>query len=59
MEFFGIKDILNCVQKGDIKACVWALIGALPWGKVGKAIKAMPVFFRAGKAVKESILQGT
>ncbi|QSB13575.1 hypothetical protein JQS43_18560 [Natronosporangium hydrolyticum] len=51
MEFFGINDILDCVQKGDIGACAWALVGALPWGKVLKAKKIIGSFWDAGKAV--------
>ena len=51
MEFFGINDILDCVQNGDIGACAWALVGALPLGKFLKAKKIIGAFWDAGKAV--------
>lgn len=51
MEFFGINDILACVQEGDIGACAWALVGALPWGKMLKAGKMIGKLIDAGKAV--------
>jgi RHS repeat-associated protein len=57
MEFFGINDILNCVQKGDIKACGMTLIGALPFGRAFKAIASLPVLVRAGKAVVNFLQQ--
>ncbi len=41
LDMFGITDIWNCISKGDIGACVNALIGALPWGKVLGAAKAI------------------
>ncbi|WP_271223043.1 RHS repeat-associated core domain-containing protein [Streptosporangium carneum] len=50
MEIMGINDVLNCL-KGDIGACVMAVIGALPWGKIFKAKKIAEAIWRAGKAV--------
>ncbi|MEU4564974.1 polymorphic toxin-type HINT domain-containing protein [Actinoplanes sp. NPDC023936] len=51
LEFFGIDDIRNCATKGDFKACAMTLAGALPFGKMIQAFKAMPLVLRAGKAV--------
>ncbi|MFF0574621.1 polymorphic toxin-type HINT domain-containing protein [Streptosporangium saharense] len=50
MEILGINDVLNCL-KGDIGACVMAVIGSLPWGKIFKAKKIAEAIWRAGKAV--------
>ncbi|HWG99433.1 MAG TPA: polymorphic toxin-type HINT domain-containing protein, partial [Pilimelia sp.] len=50
MEVLGINDVLNCL-KGDLGACVMAVVGALPWGKIFKAKKIAEAIFRAGKAV--------
>jgi RHS repeat-associated protein len=50
MEILGINDIINCL-KGDIGACVMAVIGSLPWGKIFKAKKIAQALFKAGKAV--------
>ena len=50
MEILGINDIINCL-KGDIGACVMAVIGNLPWGKIFKAKKIAEALWRAGKAI--------
>ncbi|MDF5757493.1 polymorphic toxin-type HINT domain-containing protein [Spongiactinospora sp. TRM90649] len=50
MEILGINDIVNCLQ-GDLGACVSAVVGALPWGKIFKAPKIIAAIWRAGKAV--------
>jgi RHS repeat-associated protein len=50
MEVLGINDVLNCL-KGDLGACVMAVVGALPWGKIFKAKKIAEAIIRAGKAV--------
>ncbi|MEV0619175.1 polymorphic toxin-type HINT domain-containing protein [Nonomuraea sp. NPDC050404] len=50
MEVLGINDIVNCL-KGDLGACVMAVVGALPWGKIFKAKKIIEAIWRAGKAV--------
>ncbi|MEV0568549.1 polymorphic toxin-type HINT domain-containing protein, partial [Dactylosporangium sp. NPDC050588] len=41
LDFLGITDIVNCITKGDVGACVNTLIGMIPWGKVFKAGKAI------------------
>ncbi|MGI5185572.1 polymorphic toxin-type HINT domain-containing protein [Dactylosporangium sp. CA-152071] len=41
LDFLGITDIVNCITKGDVGACVSTLIGMIPWGKVFKAGKAI------------------
>lgn len=51
MEFFGINDIMNCATKGDIGACAMTLVNFLPWGKIFKAVKTIPVIARAGRAI--------
>jgi RHS repeat-associated protein len=50
MEVLGINDVLNCL-KGDLGACVMAVVGSLPWGKIFKAKKIGEAIWRAGKAV--------
>ncbi|MEN3308588.1 MAG: hypothetical protein V7603_4790 [Micromonosporaceae bacterium] len=50
MEVLGITDVLNCL-KGDLGACVMAVVGSLPWGKIFKAKKIAEAIFKAGKAV--------
>ncbi|WP_204018159.1 RHS repeat-associated core domain-containing protein, partial [Sphaerimonospora thailandensis] len=50
MEVLGINDIVNCLQ-GDLGACVMAVVGSLPWGKIFKAKKIIEAIWRAGKAV--------
>jgi RHS repeat-associated protein len=60
LDIFGITDIINCITKGDIGACVNTLIGALPIGrifKLGKAIwhgvdRVMSAYKAWRKAVK-------
>ncbi|MFC7732212.1 polymorphic toxin-type HINT domain-containing protein [Actinomadura keratinilytica] len=39
---FLAGDIINCVKKPNFSDCAWALIGVIPWGKIGKALKAIP-----------------
>jgi RHS repeat-associated protein len=41
LEFLGVNDIVNCVSKGSVGACVSTILGLLPWGKVLKAGKAI------------------
>ena len=50
----GIDDIINCL-KGDIGACVMAVIGNLPWGKIFKAKKIAEGLWRVGKAILKFI----
>ncbi|GAA4072424.1 hypothetical protein GCM10022214_30640 [Actinomadura miaoliensis] len=35
-------DIINCIRKPNLSDCIWGLIGIIPWGKLGKALKAIP-----------------
>ncbi len=41
LDVVGITDIQNCF-KGQISGCIWAAVGALPFGKMFKIAKAMP-----------------
>ncbi|MGH3349225.1 MAG: polymorphic toxin-type HINT domain-containing protein [Nocardioides sp.] len=50
MEVLGVTDVINCL-KGDLGACVSAVVGALPWGKIFKAPKIAEGIYKAGKAV--------
>ncbi|MEU7960237.1 polymorphic toxin-type HINT domain-containing protein [Micromonospora humida] len=54
LDFFGITDILNCIQ-GDLAACAWSLVGMLPIGKAiqlaRKAGSAVKLIGRAAKAL--------
>ncbi|WP_238783234.1 hypothetical protein [Streptomyces monomycini] len=43
----GLDDVKACFTKGDIEACVWTLIGALPWGRAFQAIKEAPAIAKA------------
>jgi len=40
-EFINVDDIKACFTEGDIGACIWTLIGLIPWAKIGSAIKAL------------------
>ncbi|MEV6302194.1 RHS repeat-associated core domain-containing protein [Actinoplanes sp. NPDC051861] len=51
MEFFGITDILDCVTRGNLKACAMSLAGALPLGRAWKALETIPVIARAAGAI--------
>jgi hypothetical protein len=35
-------DIINCVKKPNLSDCIWGLLGLVPWGKIGKALKSIP-----------------
>ncbi|GLZ14166.1 hypothetical protein Acsp04_44010 [Actinomadura sp. NBRC 104425] len=35
-------DIINCIRKPNLSDCIWGLLGIIPWGKLGKALKAIP-----------------
>ncbi|GAA4082518.1 polymorphic toxin-type HINT domain-containing protein [Actinomadura miaoliensis] len=39
---FLAGDIINCVKKPNFGDCIWALIGIVPWGKIGKFLKSIP-----------------
>ncbi|GLZ09973.1 hypothetical protein Acsp04_02080 [Actinomadura sp. NBRC 104425] len=39
---FLAGDILNCVNKPNFADCAWALLGVVPWSKVGKLLKSIP-----------------
>ncbi|ORT54577.1 Hint domain-containing protein, partial [Streptomyces sp. CB03238] len=41
------EDIKKCFGDGDIEACFWAAIGALPWGKALVVIKKLPDIAKA------------
>lgn len=50
MEVLGIEDMKNCFTKGDIGACVWMVVGALPIGKILKGKQIGEALWRVGKA---------
>ncbi|KAA6212671.1 hypothetical protein CP973_25285 [Streptomyces albofaciens JCM 4342] len=52
VSLLGLDDVKACFTKGDIEACVWTLIGALPWGKAFQAIKEAPAI---GKALYRTV----
>ncbi|MEV4352638.1 hypothetical protein AB0J83_49945, partial [Actinoplanes sp. NPDC049596] len=35
-----LGDIEACFKEGDVEACLWTVIGLIPWTKVGPVIKA-------------------
>ncbi|GAA2723351.1 Hint domain-containing protein [Actinocorallia aurantiaca] len=49
----GITDIEDCLSKGDIVACISALAGLVPWGKVLKVLKKIPGAVKLAKRLKE------
>ncbi|WP_230115281.1 putative toxin [Microbacterium oxydans] len=46
LDLIGVTDIMDCVTKGDIGACVMALVGFVPWGKLAKLVEAIPMFVK-------------
>ncbi|MES9543173.1 polymorphic toxin-type HINT domain-containing protein [Actinomadura sp. NPDC000600] len=51
-ELIGIDDALKCIH-GDIKACLWTLVGVVPWGKALKLLKKIPAAVKLGKRLKK------
>ncbi|MFD7626805.1 polymorphic toxin-type HINT domain-containing protein [Streptomyces sp. NPDC059851] len=49
-DLIGYNDARDCFTKGDVMACINTALGAVPWGKVAKAIK---VGIKAFKIYKE------
>ncbi|WP_331725702.1 polymorphic toxin-type HINT domain-containing protein (plasmid) [Streptomyces xanthophaeus] len=49
-DLIGYNDARDCFTKGDVMACINTALGAVPWGKVLKAIK---VGIKAFKIYKE------
>ncbi|MFJ3927541.1 polymorphic toxin-type HINT domain-containing protein [Streptomyces sp. NPDC090022] len=39
-DLIGYNDARDCFTKGDVMACINTALGAVPWGKIAKAIKA-------------------
>ncbi|MBA8948541.1 polymorphic toxin-type HINT domain-containing protein [Actinomadura namibiensis] len=39
---FLAGDIIKCVEKPNFSDCLWALVGIVPWGKIGKLLKSIP-----------------
>lgn len=39
---FLFGDIVECVKNPNLVDCLWALIGIIPWGKLGKFLRAIP-----------------
>ncbi|MGW7555070.1 polymorphic toxin-type HINT domain-containing protein, partial [Streptomyces rimosus] len=52
VSLLGLDNVKACFTKGDIEACVWTLIGALPWGRAFQAIKEAPAI---GKAIYRTV----
>ena len=52
-DLVGITDIEDCLSKGDIVACISALAGLVPWGKVFKILKKIPGAVKLAKRLKE------
>lgn len=51
LEILGVNDIVNCVTKGSVGACVSMIVGAIPWGKIMKAGAIAGAAWAAGKAI--------
>ncbi|WP_344449830.1 polymorphic toxin-type HINT domain-containing protein, partial [Actinocorallia aurantiaca] len=51
-DIVGITDIEDCLTKGDIVACISALAGLVPWGKVLKVLKKIPGAVKLAKKLK-------
>ncbi|GAA0964241.1 polymorphic toxin-type HINT domain-containing protein [Actinocorallia libanotica] len=51
-DLVGITDIEDCLTKGDIIACISALAGLVPWGKVLKVLKKIPGAIKLAKKLK-------
>jgi hypothetical protein len=39
---FIAGDIIACIENPNLGDCLWALIGLVPWGKIGKLLKSIP-----------------
>ncbi|XVQ12633.1 polymorphic toxin-type HINT domain-containing protein [Spirillospora sp. CA-255316] len=39
---FIAGDIIACVEEPSLGDCLWALVGLVPWGKIGKLLKSIP-----------------
>ncbi|MFI0351589.1 Hint domain-containing protein [Actinomadura sp. 9N407] len=39
---FLAGDIIACVEEPNLVDCLWALVGLVPWGKIGKLLKSIP-----------------
>jgi len=64
LEVTGIADLERCFGDGNVSACLWTLVGLIPWSKVakaGKAIvklaKAWPVFRRESEVARKTLAQ--
>ncbi|AYG78265.1 tRNA(Glu)-specific nuclease WapA [Streptomyces hundungensis] len=49
-DLIGYNDARDCFTKGDVMACINTALGAVPWGKIFKAVK---VGIKAFKIYKE------
>lgn len=43
LDLIGVTDIMNCVTKGDIGACLMSIVGFVPVGKLAKLLEAIPL----------------
>ncbi|WP_281176597.1 Hint domain-containing protein, partial [Spirillospora albida] len=39
---FIAGDIIKCIDNPNFMDCLWAIVGIVPWGKIGKLIKSIP-----------------
>jgi hypothetical protein len=39
---FIAGDIIACIENPNLGDCLWALIGLVPWGKIGKLLGSIP-----------------
>ncbi|MFB4312845.1 RNase A-like domain-containing protein [Actinomadura sp. 21ATH] len=39
---FIAGDIIACIENPNLGDCLWALVGLVPWGKIGKLLKSIP-----------------
>ncbi|TDC75568.1 polymorphic toxin-type HINT domain-containing protein [Actinomadura sp. 7K507] len=39
---FIAGDIIACIEDPNFMDCLWAIVGLVPWGKIGKLLKSIP-----------------
>ncbi|MCX4633345.1 RHS repeat-associated core domain-containing protein [Streptomyces sp. NBC_01443] len=53
-DLIGYNDARDCFTKGDVMACINTALGAVPWGKIAKAIKVGIKAFKVYKEVNKA-----
>ncbi|MGW5343309.1 polymorphic toxin-type HINT domain-containing protein [Streptomyces sp. NPDC004050] len=53
-DLIGYNDARDCFTKGDVMACINTALGAVPWGKIAKAIKVGIKAFKIYKEVNKA-----